>query len=168
MKNFNFNSNVKDLDEIFKSEREKQKSYVDFLETERLQLTKQEPIDCVSTEYEIYLKDTQVKVGVITFMMDDEIWYFILEKHQNKGYATEALLKLMEENKDKAYYVVIDPKNKASVKVAKKIGFNFSVSYFQLYKTAGFKISFPITCCYMFFAIFAFYNILKNLINLSL
>ncbi len=32
--------------------------------------------------------------------------------------------------------------------------FNFCVSYFQLYKTTGFKIPLSITCCYLFFIIY--------------
>lgn len=39
--------------------------------------------------------------------------------------------------------------------------FNFCISYFQLYKATGFKISLPITCSYLFFALFGFYNIVK-------
>lgn len=38
--------------------------------------------------------------------------------------------------------------------------FNFSISYFQLYKATGFKISFNIACYYIFFAFLVFYEIL--------
>jgi len=37
--------------------------------------------------------------------------------------------------------------------------FNFCISYFQLYKATGFKPNFAILCCYFFFALLGFYNI---------
>lgn len=42
--------------------------------------------------------------------------------------------------------------------------FNFCISYFQLYKTTGFKIKLPIIFCYFLFAILSFYNIIKDFI----
>ena len=41
--------------------------------------------------------------------------------------------------------------------------FNFSVSYYQLYKATGFKPTASIVCCYLFFSIFSFYNIISIL-----
>ena len=41
--------------------------------------------------------------------------------------------------------------------------FNFCISYFILYKATGFKIKFPIACCYLFFAFLGFYNIVENM-----
>jgi len=37
--------------------------------------------------------------------------------------------------------------------------FNFSISYFQLYKATGFKPTASVVCCYLFSAILGFYNI---------
>ena len=37
--------------------------------------------------------------------------------------------------------------------------FNFSVSYYQLYKATGFTPTASIICCYLFFALLGFYNI---------
>lgn len=37
--------------------------------------------------------------------------------------------------------------------------FNFCVSYLQLYKSTGFKISLPVVCCYLVFMALAFYQI---------
>ena len=42
--------------------------------------------------------------------------------------------------------------------------FNFSVSYFQLYKATGFKPNFAISCYYLLFVFFSFYNIIMNFI----
>lgn len=39
--------------------------------------------------------------------------------------------------------------------------FNFSVSYFQLYKATGFKMPISITCCYMLFALIGFFGVFK-------
>ena len=39
--------------------------------------------------------------------------------------------------------------------------FNFFVSYFQLYKATGFKMSLPIICCYLLFSLIAFIEIAK-------
>ena len=41
--------------------------------------------------------------------------------------------------------------------------FNFSVSYFQLYKATGFKPTASIVYCYLFFAVLGFFNIGKML-----
>lgn len=38
--------------------------------------------------------------------------------------------------------------------------FNFCISFFQLYKATGFKMATPILYCYIFFAIFLFYEII--------
>ena len=40
--------------------------------------------------------------------------------------------------------------------------FNFCVTFFQLYKETGFKPTFAISCCYLFFAIFGFLMLLTN------
>ena len=42
--------------------------------------------------------------------------------------------------------------------------FNFVVSFFQLYKATGFKPSFTISCYYLLFVFFSFYNIIINYI----
>ena len=42
--------------------------------------------------------------------------------------------------------------------------FNFCVSYYQLYKATGFTPTASIVCCYLFFAILAFYNIFQILV----
>lgn len=41
--------------------------------------------------------------------------------------------------------------------------FNFSISYFQLYKASGFKMSFPITCWYLFFVFLGIYEVTQIL-----
>lgn len=38
--------------------------------------------------------------------------------------------------------------------------FNFCISYFQLYKTTNFKITNTIACCYLFFVLLGFYEII--------
>jgi len=46
--------------------------------------------------------------------------------------------------------------------------FNFSVSYYQLYKATGFTPTASIVCCYLFFAILGFYNLFPYIsINMS-
>ncbi len=42
--------------------------------------------------------------------------------------------------------------------------FNFSVSYYQLYKATGFTPTASVACCYLFFSILGFYNISQILI----
>lgn len=42
--------------------------------------------------------------------------------------------------------------------------FNFSVSYFQLYKATGFKPTASIVCCYLLFAVLGFFNIFQILV----
>lgn len=39
--------------------------------------------------------------------------------------------------------------------------FNFCVSFFQLHRATGFKLPFPLVCCYACFLVLAFYEIIK-------
>lgn len=41
--------------------------------------------------------------------------------------------------------------------------FNFCISYFQLYRTTGFKMSFPLVGCYLFFLLLGIYEIITIL-----
>ena len=43
--------------------------------------------------------------------------------------------------------------------------FDFIVSYFQLYKATGFKMSASITFCFILFALIVFFNIFSSILN---
>jgi len=111
------------LSNLFNSLHEQQKAYVDTIHTERLILRKEPTPDFVSTVYAILLKESQEKIGEVTLIYDGEIWYKINQPFRRKGYATEAVSKLIEISKQSYFYLSIDFMNKASKKVAKKLGF---------------------------------------------
>lgn len=102
-----------------------QKACPNSISTERLILRREEILDCVSTEYSILLRETEQEIGKVVLIHDGEIWYKVYEPFRRNGYATEAVARVMEVvNTDIPFYLSIDSKNKASRKVAKKLGFS--------------------------------------------
>lgn len=116
---FNLNLDLTKLSEIFGQFHELQKVY----KTERLILKKEITIDAVSNVYSILLRESKEKIGTINLLFDGEIWYQIYKDFRNKGYATEAVSEIINSNINKYFYLVIDYRNKPSIKVAKKLGF---------------------------------------------
>ena len=88
------------------------------------------------TSYYVYLKNSNCMIGEVTIIhVISQIWYRIDSSFWNKGYATEAVAKVLDvtENKDELY-LDIQRTNSASIKVAKKLGFILSSSdatYYQ-------------------------------------
>lgn len=118
---FNLNLNLTNLSEIFGQFRELPKVY----KTERLILEKEITSDSVSNVYSILLRESKEQIGIINLLFDGEIWYQIYEDFRNKGYATEAVSKIISSNRNRGFYLVIDFRNKPSRKVAKKLGFKY-------------------------------------------
>lgn len=88
------------------------------------------------TSYDVYLKGSNYVIGNVTIMhVIKQIWYRIDSRFCNKGYATEAVAKVLEvtANKDELY-LDIHHSNQASIRVAEKLGFTLSSSdsvYYQ-------------------------------------
>lgn len=100
-----------------------QKSYEDKYVTERLILQKY-PDSCFdSVLFTVYLKESNEEIGEVILIYDGEIWYRIDKDFRRKGYATEAVRKLIEVSKRDDFYLSIKSTNWASKKVAKKLGF---------------------------------------------
>ena len=100
-----------------------QKSYEDEYVTERLILRKY-PDPCVdSILFTVCLKESNEEIGEVILIYDGEIWYRIEKDFRRKGYATEAVRKLMEVSKRDEFYLSIKGTNWVSKKVAKKLGF---------------------------------------------
>lgn len=116
---FDLNLNLTKLSKIFGQFNELQQVY----KTERLILQKEITPDSVSNVYSILLRESKEQIGTINVLFDGEIWYKIHEDFRNKGYATEAVSKIINSNINKYFYLVIDFRNKPSKKVAKKLGF---------------------------------------------
>lgn len=113
--------NVIKLAECFSIDKNK---YPDNIETERLLLEKSNKTDCTTVLYSVCLNvEEKEKIGEIVLIFDGEIWYKINEKYRNQGYVTEALTRILEIS-DKRHYLSIEDENKASKKVAKKLGFS--------------------------------------------
>tara|TARA_B100000809_G_scaffold234733_1_gene252420 strand:- start:363 stop:755 length:393 start_codon:yes stop_codon:yes gene_type:complete len=68
-----------------------------------------------------------ILVGAVEVKEDLETAYFIGEKYRNLGIATKAVLLCKEELADKQLWCVINPDNKASLKVANNA--NLRVSF---------------------------------------
>lgn len=121
---FKIDVNLEELQDFFKEMNKIQKACPESICTERLILQKGKTPDNVSTVYSIILKQTNQRIGNVTLIQDGEIWYKVYEPFRRKGYATEAVAKVMEVVvTDIDFFLSIDPKNKASRKVAKKLGF---------------------------------------------
>ena len=125
MTDFKINHELNVLCDFFGTVYEKQKAYLDLIYTERLILRKEPTPDFVSTVYSILLKETQEKIGEVTLIYDGEIWYKVNEPFRNNGYVTEAVSKLIEISKETNFYLSINLTNRASKKVAKKLGFGY-------------------------------------------
>lgn len=121
---FKIDVDLKELQDFFKEMDKIQKACPESISTERLILQRRETPDNVSTVYSILLKQTEQVIGNVMLIQDGEIWYKIYEPFRKRGYATEAVAKVMEVVvTDIDFYLSINPNNKASRKVAKKLGF---------------------------------------------
>lgn len=125
MKDLKFSFDLQTLEEEYAKMREAHKAYIDIIETERLVLRKERMTDWVSIVYSIRLKEEPKEIGNITIIYDGEIWYKVYEPFRNNGYATEAVAKLVETIDREDFFLAIKFSNRASIKVAKKIGFKF-------------------------------------------
>lgn len=82
------------------------------------------------TSYDVYQKSSNRVIGEVKIMrMINQIWYRIDSRFCNRGYATEAVTKVLEitDNKDELY-LDIRKTNRASIRVAQKLGFILSNS----------------------------------------
>ena len=68
-----------------------------------------------------------ILVGAVEVKESFETAYFVSEKYRNLGIATEAVLLCKQELADKQLWCVINPNNKASLKVANNV--NIRVSF---------------------------------------
>lgn len=116
------------MDNSLKRLYEIQESYPDFVDTERLILKKQLDFQLTLIVFFVVLKETNEKIGEITMVYDGEIWYEIDESFRNQGYVTEAVAKLIDVSQRKYFYLSIIHLNLASIKVARKLGFNLQNS----------------------------------------
>ena len=66
---FTFDFDKNSLEKLFNEKRKIQEAYLDIIETERLTLKKEPTPDFVSTEYSVWLKDSDVKVGTIVSLI---------------------------------------------------------------------------------------------------
>ena len=122
--------NIIKLAECFSIDKNK---YPDNIKTERLLLDKSKETDCTTVLYSVCLNvEEKEKIGEIVLIFDGEIWYKINEKYRNQGYVTEALTRILEIS-DKRHYLSIEDENKASKKVAKKLGFSKTKRIGNLY-----------------------------------
>ncbi len=98
------------------------KKYPDRIKTKRLFLKKSNDTDSTNVVYSVCLKANEEKIGEVVLLFDGEIWYRIDKEYRNNGYATEAVEEIIKTS-HKNHYLSIDESNKASRKVAKKLGF---------------------------------------------
>lgn len=68
-----------------------------------------------------------ILVGAVEVKENFETAYFVNEKYRNMGIATKAVTMCKEALADKQLWCLINPENKASLKVAKKV--NLRVSF---------------------------------------
>jgi RimJ/RimL family protein N-acetyltransferase len=95
--------------------------------------SRKESIDIYENKrYAVALANTDELIGIVGMGIEDnlnevEMAYFIDEEYQGRGYATEALINLLDwcfNVSDISYLILtIDCANKASCKVAEKAGF---------------------------------------------
>ena len=122
--NFNFNCNS--LEKLFEEKRKIQESYLNIIETERLTLKKEPTPDFLTTEYSVWLKNSETKIGNIVIIEDGEIWYKIKKEFRRKGYAKESVSKLLDISLQSSFYLTISFSNRPSRKLAKRLGFKYS------------------------------------------
>ena len=113
------------MDNLFGSSFKIQAAYPKIIETKRLIPEKQPSSDLISVEFFILLKDTREKIGTVVMVYDGEIWYKVDKPFNKKGYATEAVSKLIDISEGNSFYLSIKSTNTPSIKVAKKLGFRF-------------------------------------------
>jgi RimJ/RimL family protein N-acetyltransferase len=70
-----------------------------------------------------------ILAGAIEIKKDMETAYFVSKKYRNLGIATNAVIQCKERFSDQQLHCVINPDNKASLKVANKA--NLRVSFFS-------------------------------------
>lgn len=70
-----------------------------------------------------------ILAGAIEIKKDMETAYFVSKKYRNLGIATNAVIQCKERFSDQQLHCVINPNNKASLKVANKA--NLRVSFFS-------------------------------------
>jgi RimJ/RimL family protein N-acetyltransferase len=66
------------------------------------------------------------KVGALVTPRATSLWYMVEPTHQGKGYATEgsgALLRHLESQRRRTFVIECDARNRASYRVAEKLGF---------------------------------------------
>ena len=71
----------------------------------------------------IIMKENGKKIGHVHIMQNNEIGYAVIPQFQNKGIGTEAVKKIMEMHPRERYFLTIHNQNKASIRIAEKIGF---------------------------------------------
>lgn len=123
---FTFDFDKNSLEKLFNEKRKIQEAYLDVIETERLTLKKEPTPDFVSTEYSVWLKGSDVKIGTIVIIEDGEIWYKIKKNFRRNGYAKESVSKLIDISLQTSFYLTIKFSNKASRKLARRLGFKYS------------------------------------------
>lgn len=121
---FKLSYDLEEIQALSKKLNKIQDSCPDTISTKRLILRKNKTLDWVSTVYTILLRKTEQEIGNVTLIADGEVWYKVYEPFRRRGYATEAVKGVMEVlGTNIKLYLLIDPSNKASRKVAKKLGF---------------------------------------------
>ncbi len=115
---------LEELQDFFKEMNKIQKACPESIPTERLILQRRKTPDNISTKYAMLLKETKQEIGNVILVYDGEIWYKVYEPFRKRGYATEAVARVMEVVKtDIDFFLSIESKNTASRKVAKKLDF---------------------------------------------
>lgn len=113
------------MDNLFTSFYKIQQTYPNKIETNRLILQKQNNTDLNAVEFFIALKETKEIIGIVVMLVDGEIWYKIYKPFRNKGFATEAVSKLIDISKRNNFHLTISFRNKPSIKLARKLGFTY-------------------------------------------
>ena len=115
---------LEELQDFFREMNKIQKACPESIHTERLILQRRKTPDNISTKYAILLKETEQEIGNVILIYNGEIGYKVYKPFRRKGYATEAVARVMEVVKtDIDFYLSRRSKNTASMKVAKKLGF---------------------------------------------
>lgn len=70
-------------------------------------------------------------VGNIFISKNNQIGYLVLKEFQGRGFAQKALRLVMEKNPRKRYFLTINMKNQASLKIAEKFHFKEKAIIFE-------------------------------------
>ena len=87
---------LEELQDFFKEMNKIQKACPESIPTERLILQRRKTPDNISTKYAMLLKETKQEIGNVILVYDGEIWYKVYEPFRKRGYATEAVARVME------------------------------------------------------------------------